>query len=472
MLNSHRRIRALFLFLLVSTDDALIPREETTTKTALLLYLRRYQLSTLVNRLLDNEKPTPFEFLINGQFLRNSIDDFLTANGISAETTLTIEYVRALIPPLHLASFEHDDWISSVDVLSEGSPAGRWAGSGAVSSGHERILSGSYDGLLRVWNTSAEVLAVSSSAADGGHTSSAKAAKFLSPSQIVSSGLDRTIKIWKYTEPSDRTSSATMIPSLDLYGHKSSIDSLAVHQPTSRILSASADHTVGLWSTRKSDAPEADATLLPSSNKRRKTSGPSKSTPARGPLSLLTAHSAPVSAVIFAPADPTVAHSASWDHTLRLWDLPTATCVDVRTTAQPLLSLAALPALTLLATGTSARHITLVDPRASATTIAALTLRGHTNAVVALAPDPNSAYGLVSGSHDGTCRIWDVRSVRSAGGIGGEGQVGESVYSIERAAAKGGRRVAGEGVKVFGVVWDAAVGIVSAGEDKRVQINR
>ncbi|KAK5184741.1 ribosome biogenesis protein ytm1, partial [Cryomyces antarcticus] len=50
--------------------------------------------------------------------------------------------------------------------------------------------------------------------------------------------------------------------------------------------------------------------------------------------------------------------------------------------------------------------------------------------------------------------------------------VGESVYSIEREAAKGGRRVAGEGVKVFGVVWDAAVGIVSAGEDKRVQINK
>ena len=52
--------------------------------------------------------------------------------------------------------------------------------------------------------------------------------------------------------------------------------------------------------------------------------------------------------------------------------------------------------------------------------------------------------------------------------------MGESLYTISRESAKGEerRRVGGEGVKVFGVVWDATVGIVSAGEDKRVQLNR
>ena len=98
-----------------------------------------------------------------------------------------------------------------------------------------------------------------------------------------------------------------------------------------------------------------------------------------------------------------------------------------------------------------------------------MTLRGHTNAVVSLASDPESSYGFVSGSHDGTCRVWDARSSRSES----EGRVGESMYCIERESVKGeGRRVGGEGVKVFGVCWDAGVGIVSAAEDKRVQINR
>jgi hypothetical protein len=51
--------------------------------------------------------------------------------------------------------------------------------------------------------------------------------------------------------------------------------------------------------------------------------------------------------------------------------------------------------------------------------------------------------------------------------------VGENVYVIERESRKAEKRpVAGEGIKVLGVCWDRDVGIVSCGEDKRVQINR
>ncbi|GES62532.1 ribosome biogenesis protein ytm1 [Aspergillus terreus] len=436
--------------------------------------LRRYALSTLVNNLLGNEKPIPFEFLINGAFLRTSIDEYLTANGISAETTLEIEYVRALIPPLHIASFEHDDWVSSVDVLSATSPAASWA-SASVPQGQERILSGSYDGFLRVWNMSSQVVATSPAATEGGHTASIKAAKFVSPNSIVSAGLDRTVRLWKYSE-SDDGFSGTIAPQIELYGHKLDINSLAVHAPSSRILSASSDHMVGFWSTKKSDAPAAPENLLPAaasrSSKRRKLNS-SVSTPQRGPLALMSGHTAPVSAAIFDANDSTVGYSTSWDHSLRTWDLVTSSLVDTRTTSHSLLALAHLPDHHLLATGTSARHITLIDPRVSAATIAAMTLRGHTNAVVSLARDPHSNYGLISGSHDGTCRIWDIRATKTDK----DGVVGESVYSITRKSLEeegksASKRVGGEGVKVFGVCWDAAVGIVSAGEDKRIQINR
>ncbi|KAB8239765.1 uncharacterized protein BDW43DRAFT_296107 [Aspergillus alliaceus] len=436
--------------------------------------LRRYALSTLVNNLLGNDKPIPFEFLINGSFLRTSIDEYLTANGISAETTLEIEYVRALIPPLHIASFEHDDWVSSVDVLSTTSPAASWA-SAPIDQGQERILSGSYDGLLRIWDMSSQIVATSPSAAGGGHTASIKAAKFISPNSIMSAGLDRTVRLWKYSEDGDGFS-GKLAPQLELYGHKGPVNSLAVYAPSSRVLSASSDHSVGLWSTKKSDAPAAPENLLPSaamkSSKRRKLNS-AVSTPQRGPLALLSSHSAPVSAAIFDSNDSTVGYSASWDHSLRTWDLVTASLVDTRTTAHSLLSLEHLPEHHLLAAGTSARHITLVDPRASATTIAAMTLRGHTNAVVSLARDPKSSYGLISGSHDGTCRIWDIRATKTDK----DGVVGESVYSISRKSLEEqskseAKRVGGEGVKVFGVAWDGIVGIVSAGEDKRIQINR
>ena len=59
--------------------------------------------------------------------------------------------------------------------------------------------------------------------------------------------------------------------------------------------------------------------------------------------------------------------------------------------------------------------------------------------------------------------------MRSARNDGSE-RVGESVFVMPRESGKGG--VAGDGVKVFGVQWDAEVGVVSGGEDKQVQINK
>jgi ribosome biogenesis protein YTM1 len=424
--------------------------------------LKRYQLSTLVNRLLENERSIPLEFLVNGQFLRTSIDEYLTQNGISAETTLSVEYVKALVPPLPVASYEHDDWVSTVDVLSASSKAARWVDDAYDTSKQSRILSGSFDGLVRVWGMSSDILATGQ-----GHSAPVKAASFISPTQVVSAGVDRTLRLWKYQDANLGESSLTQ--TLELFGHKAPIDSLAVHAPSSRMLSASADHIVGLWSTKKSDAPAAPETLIPASNKRRKVSHTSKPTAQRGPISLLPGHQAQVSDVCFDEKDATVAYSTSWDHSLKTWDLATSTCVDTRTTGHSLFSICHLPYTSLIAAGTSAKHITLIDPRASAQTVSALTLRGHTNAVASLARDPNSSHQLLSGSYDGTCRIWDLRSVRNDASE----RVGESVYVIERESARDkGKIVAGEGVKVFSVAWDKEVGLVTAGEDKRVQINR
>ncbi|KAK2748303.1 ribosome biogenesis protein ytm1 [Myotisia sp. PD_48] len=454
----------------LTSRDANLSLPDSTGPILVPTDLRRYALSTLVNDLLETPKTVPFEFLINGIYLRTSIDEYLTVNGISAETILDVEYVRALIPPLHVASFLHDDWVSSVDILSATSRAACW-GNAQVGVGKERILSGSYDGLLRMWNMSSETIAVSPSSSDGGHTAAIKCARMVSPSHIVSCGVDRTVRVWKYVE-NESGFSGSITPQIELYGHKGSVDSIAVHGSSNRILSASADRTVGFWSLKKSDSPAAPSELLPSSaargSKKRKVKS-SVSTPQRGPLAQFEGHTAPVSAAIFDAKDSTVGYSTSWDHSLRTWDLVTGALVDTRVTSHSLLSLEHLPEHTLLAAGSAARHVTLIDPRASATTVSAMTLRGHTNVVVALARDPNSSYGLISGSHDGTCRIWDIRSTKAEK----DGVVGESIYSISRNSVEGeGKRAGGDGVKVFDVCWDKTVGITSVGEDKAIQINR
>lgn len=447
--------------------------------------LKRYGLSRILNSssMLDTPSPIPLDFLINGEFLRTSLQEYLQTNGLNAEETLTIQYVRSLIPPSYQASFEHNDWISDVDVLSATSRAGVWSGN-KLALNQDRIVSASYDGLLQIWDPSGRSIARS---AAGGHTASVKAVKFLLSAQIASAGLDRTVRIWKYVE-SDGGLQGALKPSLELYGHKASVDALDVHGPTGRVLSASADGAIGLWTTSKSSAPAAPAGLLPgagaSESKKRKLSGASAA-PQRGPLSMLAVHNSAATAVCFDPADASVAYSASQDHTIRTIDLTTGKVESAITTAHPLLALAPLrrggagtaSSSVLLAAATAARHITLVDPRVSAATTSVLTLRGHRNMVSSLAAGPDNDYSLVSGSYDGTCRVWDLRSARAGTKAEGGGSVSESVYVIERESLKGARRraggdVPGRGAKVFGVAWDKTFGVVSAGEDKMVQINR
>lgn len=416
--------------------------------------------------MLDTSSPIPLDFLANGTFLRTSIDEYLASEGLSHENTLTLQYVRSLIPPVYQASFEHDDWVGDLDVLSASAPAA------AGHDANERLASASYDGLVRIWNPSGNVIAVSSNSNGGGHSRRLDAVRWLSPKQLVSAGADMKIMVWDYSEADDGFS-GSLKPNMELWGHEKAINSVAVNGSTGRILSASADGRVGLWTSSKRTAPQADPESLPSahSNKKAKIAG-SANAAQRGPLAMISAHDEPVTAAVFHPHDSTVAYTASKDHTVKTIDLTTQREVSRLTTMHPILCAAALPN-NLVAAGTSARHITLLDPRESATNMAAMTLRGHVNSVSSISACPENDYSLVSGSWDSTCRVWDLRSVRNGSADEGGGRVSEPAYTIGREWLKGKKLpTAGEGAKVLSVVWDKSWGIVSGGEDKKVQINR
>ncbi|KAK5993391.1 Ribosome biogenesis protein ytm1 [Cladobotryum mycophilum] len=434
--------------------------------------IKRYGLSRILNSesMLDTSSPVPLDFLANGTFLRTSVEEYLKSNGLSSETTLTLQYVRSLLPPVYEASFEHDDWVSGVDVLSSTSAAGLLVKDGVVN---ERVASASYDGLVRIWNPSGKAIAVTPGGRGEGHTQRINAVRWLSPTQLASAGLDRKIMVWDYKESEDGFSGA-LKPNMELWGHENSINSIDVNGSTRRILTASSDGRIGLWSASKRTAPQADPETLPSAHttKRAKLASAASSAQ-RGPLALIQLHDEPVTAAIFHPHDSTVAYSASKDHTFKTVDLTTQREVSRLTTMHPILCATALPGANLVAAGTSARHVTLLDPRESAAATAAMTLRGHVNMVVSVAPCPDNDYSLVSGSHDSTCRVWDLRSVRPANSEEGGGSVSEPVYTIGREWLQGKKLPpAGDGAKVLSVVWDKTWGIVSGGEDKKVQINR
>jgi ribosome biogenesis protein YTM1 len=430
--------------------------------------IKRYGLSRILNSesMLATSAPVPLDFLANGTFLRTSVEEYLATNGLSSESTLTLQYVRSLLPPVYEASFEHDDWVGAIDLLSETTPYG---GPGVP----ERVASASYDGLVRIWNPSGQTIATSAAGRGGGHSKRLEAVRWLSPTQLASAGLDCKIVVWDYSESEDGFS-GTLKHNMELWGHDRVINSIDVNAASKRILTASSDGKVGLWSSSKRTAPQAEPETLPSAHTTKKAKlASNESTAQRGPLALFPMHDDKVTAAIFHPDDRSVAYSASMDHTLKTIDLTTQREVARLTTMHPIMCAAAIPGSSLVAAGSSARHITLLDPREGAASTAAMTLRGHVNFVSSLAPSPENSHSLVSGSWDSTCRVWDLRSVRHVTSEEGSGSVSEPVYSIGREWLKNKKLpVAGEGAKVLSVAWDKTWGIVSAGEDKKVQINR
>lgn len=462
--------------------------------------LRRYGLSRILNSesMLGTDPssaPVPLDFVLDaghGDFLRGSLADYLAAEGKNArEAEIQLQYIRALVPPHTETTFEHPDWVASVDILSATSPAARWASSSGSSDGErivsaasERVLSSSFDGLVRIWNPDGECIATTPGPDAGGHRLPVKAARFLSPHHIASGGMDRRIKIWRYGEDAEGAQGTFKLV-MDLLGHLAPITSLEVHGGTRRILTADGAGSIALWTSSKESAPPIPVEEQQTAPKRRKLDAHIAAA-TRGPLHLRKFHAGPA-VVAFDARDSTIGYSGGGtDHCIRTLDLTTSKAVSSITLTADITSILSLagPMSPLVAAGTAGRRVILIDPREDIGTgssrTSVLTLKGHTNWVSALAQDPKAGneHTLASASHDGSVMVWDLRasfnhSSNSSNDAGTTGPVARPVYVIDREHVRGkARPVAGEGIKVFDVRWDETWGIVSGAEDRKVQVDK
>ncbi|KAI8079593.1 WD40-repeat-containing domain protein [Gilbertella persicaria] len=246
-------------------------------------------LSQIVNSLLDLEKPVLFDFLVEGQLLRKSIVDYLNAARLSTENVVTIEYVESMLPPVPLTAYQHDDWISSV-------------------SGHQGLfLTGSYDTMVRVWNSSGECISTLM-----GHTDAVKSVTFGqvqgTHATVFSGGLDHAVLGWSFN-----TDDATYRLMYECKGHKGPVESVAVDRTQQYLASASADSLVKIWTTQEPEESE----VVHESKKRKKTSDRKLKTQTVD----LEGHVGGVNAVVFDGLDANVVYTGGWDHSIRSWDI-------------------------------------------------------------------------------------------------------------------------------------------------------
>ncbi|KAI8575857.1 hypothetical protein K450DRAFT_259882 [Umbelopsis ramanniana AG] len=387
---------------------------------------KRYGLSGIVNHLLGNDKPIPFDFLINGELLRTSLSQYLVANNVSSENVISIEYVESMLPPTPVSAFQHDDWISSVK--------------GQQSS--QLFLTGSYDSMVRLWNMSGECVATLE-----GHADAVKSVAFGAATDnevvVYSTSLDQTVIAWEYSlvDSSYRV----------LYqckGHKGSVEAVAVDQTKKKFATASADATVKVWGV-KDPSEEQSIEFLDIKNKKRRKTDSTESHKVKSFCQTLNGHVGPVTSVIFDNKDSNIVYTGGWDHSIRSWDVEQQVNVTTKNCEKVVLDVAQSNQSKMVATGHGDKIIRIWDPRADDAIAVSMSLTGHTNWVSSVSWSPNSEYTLCSGSYDSTVRVWDIRSKGS-------------LFTIQEEDKKD---------KIYSVHWDGDK-ILSGGEDKKLNIHQ
>ncbi|GAA6044465.1 hypothetical protein JCM8097_004466 [Rhodosporidiobolus ruineniae] len=413
---------------------------------------RRFHLSELINKVLENDSPIPFDFLIDQTLLRSSLGAYCAATGTSEEVVLEVEFLPSTLPPQLESTQPSEDWVSDVSVAVKGA-----------------LLTASYAGTLSL---SSSALPPPSSLTFAGHDLSALSACYVphptgseDKRWIASGGMDRVGRVWEYTIPPVSLTADTPLPApqtlYTLSLHQAPISSvrsrplpLSSSTPTAspHLLTAGWDGLIGLWDLTPG-VNEGDIDLE-DTDRKKKRRRQSTAIVNKSPLTVLRGHTGKISRAVFDRTDVAKAYSAGWDHSVRSWDLAIGAETSSKTSDKVLLALSQLAAPNLLATGSTDRLISLWDLRHDAPQNISLTLSGHSAPVSSVAAPPTSPLLLASGAYDGTVRIWDARSAKQA------------LFTLPLPPKEGdeGRK---EPERILAIDWDGER-LVAGGEGSRV----
>lgn len=371
------------------------PFKVPPTSIAIPSDLTRFGLSTIVNNLLkagnDDWKHEPFDFIIDGEFIRMSLEEFLLAKNISPEKILDIEYLKAVAPRRVEEPSLHDDWVSAVD-----------------GSNPKFILTGCYDSLGRLWKD-----AGSCSHILEGHTGAVMAVCVVKPKGAVdgngelvaTASKDRTVRLWKVDAEEILEQPKRIRSCKVLRGHNASVQTIAADPSGQMLCSGSWDCMINLWQANDLNASGETVTI----KKRKKGSKGNDSQTEGEAMSTLTGHTQSISSVVW-PQNGTI-YSASWDRSIRCWDVETGkdtlnmsfgrafNCVDVGGES-----------LALIAAGCSDPVLRIWDPRKPDSTAPVFQFSSHSSWISSCKWHDKSLFHLVSSSYDGKVMLWDLRT--------------------------------------------------------------
>ncbi|PVU95389.1 hypothetical protein BB561_001846 [Smittium simulii] len=431
--------------------------------------LKRFGLSEIINHLLENEKPIPFDFLINEILLKSTIAEFLQNFSLSIENILTIEFIESIKPPTQKETLPTDSWISSLLVAS-----------------NDLFYVASYDSTIQIWNSEKECKAKLV-----GHTGPVKSITSLgnldnlsdntksNQVNLLSAGLDQTIIGWKKSLSSSNDQNPDFDQAYISYGHFASVDDVTSTVDNSHFISASADSFLKIWST---EIPSEESQLeildngiegLPSLNlilsqsnaKKAKKIKPSSSE-SKQPKKLFKTskltfrgHVGPVSSVCINPNQENQFFSGGADQSIRSWDILTGDCINTKVADTSVLDTQYSSLSGLIVSGHTDKTIRIWDPRVEDSSVVSTSLKGHSSWVKSLKWSSTNPFMLASASYDSSVKIWDIRS-------------NSYIFSIKCVSSKNnGKKPKGQLVdKLLALDWKSNT-IIAGGESGDLFIN-
>jgi len=342
------------------------------------------KLNKLVHNLLQHVENVPdFDFFISDDLLRSSLGEFIQdRTDISSEHVLDILYLEQKAAPEPQNSVNHDDWVSGVDVQNG------------------LILSACYDNTVCLWDTNAtKKLQIP------GHVSPVRAVKFITVDEeqnatFASVSHDQTLVLYQYKNASNTVEYMNVGK-----GHARSVDCLAVDPSKQYIATGSFDSTLNIWGAKLTNVDEE---VKQSEVKKAK----NDKAPTRTPLITLVGHKEGISGVTYMET-PTDVITASWDHTLRLWDAETSSLKTELVGNKAFLGLAYSPEKKMILTAACERTIRMYDPRSTDGLIVKSAYSSHQGWITSVNWCQGNDHMFVSGSHDSLLKMWDVRACKT-----------------------------------------------------------
>ncbi|KAN0075174.1 vegetative incompatibility protein HET-E-1 [Elaphomyces granulatus] len=299
------------------------------------------------------------------------------------------------------------NWSSLEQILTGHSDT---VNSVAFSPDGKRVVSGSFDSTVRVWD-------ITTGQADQiltGHSDNVNSVAF-SPDgkKVVSGSFDLTVRVWDITTgQADQT----------LTGHSDKVTSVAFSPDGKKVVYGSEDSTVRVWDITTG---QADQTLM--------------------------GHSAQVNSVAFSPDGKKVV-SGSDDWTVRVWDITTGQADQtLMGHSARVNSVAFSPDGKKVVSGSDDWTVRVWD---ITTGQADQTLTGHSHWVMSVAFSPDGKK-VVSGSYDLTVRVWDITTGQADQTLTGHSH---SAQVMSVAFSPDGKKVVSGSYDSTVRVWDITTG--------------